>query len=372
MWFGFGLITLLVAFFVSIHSRTSAKWSGEQRHLKSQQRYYYRETRQKGRLQRVRIGIDAPPNFQFTARDEVGRDRFFKNLGIASELQLHDDEFDDDVYLEADAKGVATLLSESKQLRTTLLEILRYARQHDLRGMRIRCAHQRLWLEFLPKREGALFTYEKELVPMLYQLTEGMKNSRLTERQLHDPFVWRAAMLLSISTASAILGGFGLMRGIAGRTDIIDAWPLFYSSVTAGLVITALFVVAVFKILGRSSRTHLVLIEGVLVGTIGFCFSMYALAREANITFDIQRPQVHELRDINVEHVVSHGRRTHHNFYLHTADWRAKHVSEPLKLEITRAEYDRLEGKNSALVYGRGGALGYEWIERVVPVPTPE
>ena len=373
MWFGFGLITLLAGFFFSMHTRTSAQWSGEQRRVPTGQSYQYGEVRRKGRLQRVRIGVDAPRNFTFTARAEAGRDRFFKNLGISSELQLHDDEFDSDVYLEADAKGVATLLSENKELRDTLIEILRHAHAENLRGMRIRCAHQRLWLEFLPKQEGVLTSAQHELVPMLHRLSEGMAASRLTERQLHDPFVWRAALMLSISTASAILGVFGLVRALAGRTDILDPWQLFYGSAIAGLVITTLFVVAVLKVLGRSSRTHLVLMEGVLVGTVGFVFSMYALGREANITFDVQRPQVQELHNINVEHRITRGRHgRNHHFYLHTADWRPRHAGQLLKIEISREDFTALEGKNAALVFVRSGALGYEWIQRVAPLPQPE
>jgi hypothetical protein len=377
MWFGFGLITLLVGFFVSMHSRTRAKWTGYERDLLSRQghwQYQYQEVKHKGRLQKVRIGVDAPRGFHFTARQESSRDVFFKRLGVCSEIQLHDAEFDSDVYLESDAKGVGTLLSESKELRGTLLEILSYAHSNDLRGMRIQCAHERLWLEFKPKQESVLMSATNELVPLLHRLREGLRNSRLTSKLLDDPFIWRAALMLSISTASAILGCYGLIRAFAGRTDILDSWQLFYSSAIAGLVVTAIFVLAVLKVLGRSSRTHLVLIEGVLVGTLGFVLSMFALAREANITFDGQRPQLQELHDIRVEHRVTRGRRgsKNHHYYLHTPDWRPEHLGEPLKLEIDRGDYALLEGKTEAIIFLRAGALGYQWIERVAPVPQPE
>lgn len=294
MWFGFGLITLMVGFFFSMHSRTRARWTGDKRHLRihpGHWQYQYQEVKNHGHVQKVRIGVDAPRGFQFTARAEGHRDVFFKRLGVCSEIQLHDEAFDSGVYLESDAKGVGTLLSESKELRDTLLEIVRYAQSNDLRGMRIRCAHERLWLEFKPKQEGILSIATNQLVPLLHRLREGLRNSRLTPKLLHDPFIWRAALMLSISTASVVLGCYGLIRALAGRTDILDSWQLFHASAIAGLVVTAIFVVAILKVLGRSSRTHLVLIEGVLVGTFGFVLSMFALAREANISFDVQRPQ---------------------------------------------------------------------------------
>lgn len=377
MWFGFGLITLLVGFFFSMHARTRAKWRGDNRDLRINRihwHYQYQEVKNKGALQKVRIGVAAPPGFHFTARKEGSRDVFFKHLGVCSEIQLHDEEFDKDVYLESDAKGVGTLLSESKELRDTLLEILRYAHSNDLRGMRIRCAHERLWVEFTPKQESMLTSATYKLVPLLHRLREGLRNSRLTSKLLDDPFIWRAALMLSISTASVVLGCYGLIRALAGRTDIVDSWQLFHASAVAGLVVTAIFVVAVLKVLGRSSRTHLVLIEGVLVGTFGFVLSMFALAREANISFDVQRPQFQKLHDIRVQHRITsrrRGRKDHH-YYLRTADWRPDHAGERLKLEIDRSDYLLLEGKTEAILILRAGALGYQWIERVAPTPRLE
>ena len=53
-------------------------------------------------------------------------------------------------------------------------------------------------------------------------------------------------------------------------------------------------------------------------------------------------------------------------------DWRPEHSNEMLRLEIDREDYWRLYEKTEAIVLVRPGALGYQWIEGVAPVPQPE
>jgi uncharacterized membrane protein YhfC len=47
------------------------------------------------------------------------------------------------------------------------------------------------------------------------------------------------------------------------------------------------FVILTLWWLGRSFRTHLVLLEGILMGALGFTLSAYTLGRKADIEFDL-------------------------------------------------------------------------------------
>jgi len=369
MWFGFGLITLLSAFGYSLYLRAAARWSGDQR-MHAGTSYNYQEIRHKQRLQKVRIGVSTPAGFNFTAREEGTRDRFFKWLGVCAELHIRDRAFDQAVYLESDARGLGLLLNEHKELRTALLDIVSLAQSQGLKRLRIRCAHERLWVEFKPKNESVLAGAPGRLVPLLSVLRAGLESNKLRLADMRDPFVWRAAILLSISTATVIFGIYGVLRSTMGRTDILDSWDLLKASAVPGVLALIGFLVVILYTLGRSSRTHLVLVEATLVGGLGFVLSAYAFARDANVDFDQRAATAHELHEVRAEHRITRGRRgrTNHNYYLHTADWRAGHGGKPLALEIDLATFNRLADQQEAIVHVRPGALGYEWIERIEPL----
>lgn len=372
MWFGFGLITLLAAFGFSLYTRRIAGWSGKPRTLTPDlggRSYDYQEVRHKQRLRKVRIGIAGPTGFDFTVRAEGKRDSFFKWIGICAELQVRDREFDKAIYIESDARGLGLLLNENKELRGTLLEVVNFASAHELRGVRIRCAYDRLWVEFNPKQEASIPAAETRFVPLLYTLRDRLENNRLQLADMRDPFILRAAILLSISTASAVFGLYGIIRAASGRTDILEPWKLLATSAIPGVLLLLCFLIAILYVLGRSSRTHLVLMEAALVGGFGFVLSAFAFARDANVDLDTRAATPRELHGVQAEHRVTNGRRgrKNHHYYLHAADWRAGHTGEALRLEISEASFHQLRDVQDAVIYIRPGAFGYEWVERIEP-----
>lgn len=195
-----------------------------------------------------------------------------------------------------------------------------------------------------------------------------MRSRPRAAREARDPFIARAALLLSVSTASAAFGVYGLLRGIAGRTDILEPWTLLGWTIVPSLLLFALFLGAIVFLLGGSSRAHLVLLEVLLVGSWGFVLSGHALAREANLAFDGRPPRLVHVSGIDTEHVVRRGKRGRrtHRYYVHVDDWRAS-GAPTLRLEIDSATYGRLPDGGDATLYVRPGALGFEWIERIEP-----
>jgi len=368
MWFGFGLITLIVAVIVGLKTRLAARWKGVA-HSHRDGPYQVQEVRNKNKLVMVRIGVDTPKPFNFVVRHERFHDRMFKWIGVTLELQTKDAEFDRKLFVESDARGVAILLRRNPELRKALVAISAIAKSNRLRRMRVRCLHGRLWVEFRPKDESVVYGVTQALVPLLHELKNGITAHRFTVEELRDPFVWRAAAVLALSTASLALGVYGLLRSAFGRTDIIDSGSLFTACAVPGVFAAGCVLITVMWWLGSTSRAHTVMCEFILVGGAGFILSTYALAREANIDFDFGAAETVVLSNVRAEHKVSRGRRgrRHHHYYLHTADWRPNHAGEHLRLEISEANYHTLANTKEAVVYVHRGALGFEWIEQIRP-----
>jgi hypothetical protein len=368
MWFFFGILTLTVATVAGLKARLAASWSGLSEQL-GRSRFDVQEVRSKNRLLRVRIGTRAPAGFHFRVRAEHVHDRFFKWIGVSSEIQARDAEFDRSLYVESDARAVAILLRRNPALRSAFTTIFACAQSHQLKLVRVRCAYKRLWIEFKPKFEYNLFQAKNILAPALEIISQQLECFDLPSAFRKDRFVWRAACALAFSSATLTVGVLGLTRSMLGRTDILDPWLLFAACLVPATIVAVAGVCLLLAWLVGTSRAHVVLLEFLLVGGVGLWLGTYALAREANMEFDGHASTPYALADIRTEHEIRRGRRgrKHHHYYVNCADWRPSHAGERLRLEITEEDFDRMGNARAAIVYIRPGLFGFDWVEKIDP-----
>lgn len=368
MWFFFGIFTLIAATIWGLQIRMAAAWRGVPDRIGGN-KFDLQEVRNKGHLRLVRLGTTAPKGLHFRVRSERLHDRFCKWLGVATEIQTRDPEFDRRIYVESDARAVAILLRRNAKLRTALVNIFAFAKTWRMRKLHVRCANQRIWVEFTPKDADELYSIKTHLASLLQAIASGLECFDLPAEYRRDRFVWRAAAALAFSTATLAVGVFGLTRSIVGRTDILEPRLLFLACLVPALVVTAVLAFSLLAWLIASSRAHTVVLEFVLVGGLGIVSGAYALAREANMELDYHPAVTHVLKDARAEHRITRGRRggTRHYYYVHGADWRSGHEGEQLKLEISSSTYDRLQGSRSATLYVRPGLFGFDWIEKIEP-----
>jgi hypothetical protein len=367
MWFFFGVFTLIAGTIWGLKVRLESKWRGTPENLGAhffeiQQNYY------KKRLLRVRLGIRTPGGLHFRVRAERMGDRFFKWLGVSTEIQTRNAAFDRTIYVESDSRATAVVLKRNAQLRAALFDLFIFAKAQRLRRMKLRCVHGRLWVEFVPKVDKDLFAAKTHLVPLLYAIKAGLACMDLPLEYRRDRFIRRAALMLAFSTSSLVLGFTGLVRALTGRTDIIDPWLLFAACLLPALLITVAGVTLALAWLIGTSRAHVVALEFAIVGGIGLMLSTFVLAREANMTFDFQPARRVELAATSTEERIHHGRRRDYStYYLHCLDWRKGHEGESLRLQIPYATYYALQPQRPAVLYVRPGLFHFDWIERIEP-----
>jgi hypothetical protein len=370
MWFFFGIFTLVGATVWGLKTRLAARWHGYPERL-GQHTFDSEEVRKKGgRLTWVRLGIQAPAGLHFRVRRERVHDRFFKWLGVSTEIQTRNPALDRAVYIESDARATAVLLKRNPDLRAALFEVFAFAKAHRLRRLSLRCAHRRLWIEFSPKVERDLFGTKAHLVPLLLTIAAGLECLDLPAEYRRDRFIWRAAAVLAFSTSAFVLGVLGLMRAAVGRTDILDPKLLFAACLVPTVLIVAAAITFVLAWLIASSRAHTVALEFALVGGLGIAMSTYSLAREANIELDPNPASRYVLTHIDTAHFISRGRLNseRHTYYLLCSDWRTGREGRPLELQISSGTYRQIVGHESAAIYVRPGLLHFDWVEKIEPV----
>jgi hypothetical protein len=362
MWFFFGFITISVAAVSSLFYRLSVSWHGDMLNTRGIP-YEYDARIVKGSVRRIRVGVSCHQAFRFTLKPEGSFDQFSKAIGLTKECQTGDAKFDDAIYVLSDDLALHRKLQLNGKLRANILRLVA-ACEGGGRLREINAHNGRLWVVVKPSnsdQDEAARTGEL-IVPALNHLAGGFADGTAAAAVGRDPFPVRAACMLAISTGIAINAFVDGLHMSYGRFPfLIDQSAPYGAALTIGLGTVFLLVVAALAWMGRSSRAHLVLIELILIGTIGATVTAYSELRDFNIELDRAPPTVIAASVQQLYTTVSHhkGRTTKH-CHLELLGW-----PTPTTLatrEIDCDIYSRLKLGQQIGVEQHPGALGWPWV----------
>lgn len=380
MWFVLGLITLLGGLALGWKLRRDARWKGEAT-ARGEFAFLHAKPKKGRRPNDWRFGIPVRGLPEFRLKTQSLNDALFRRIGISNEVQTGDALFDRTVYVVSDLPVVRDALKRDPELRRRLLAVFDHFKQqrHKLREMRL--AGDRLWVR-ASSREAHDGRVLSALPDLLGAVAERVPPA--SEAQRFDGYVLRAAMVLTLSTALAISGAVLLFGLLPGRYPAMleGNAGLWHGSLIFGLPLLAVLVIASVAWLGRSSRTHLILLELLIVGSFGVWAWTFFGLREANYRLDTTPPVVVELKLATKAHWTTTTRRKRGTSTTHHYELR---FDRPLALpgrdltpldnyrfKVGREEYDQaVEGRAWHFTL-RQGRLRWPWIESGVPAPlTP-
>lgn len=370
MWFLFGIITLVAAFITNLTQRTQANWKGKPAALDGvnyDAQYVFHSSRSSNKktLSLVRVGLRGmPPGFNFALRAVTGMDRWANRIGILAEHPFHDPAFEDRYFLESDNATVIRTLGNDAKLRELLRRVFDTERARGVKIKRIICRGGRLWCEYYPGpgRHDPTLGDTMMMVPMLHALGDALRAYPPLLTDQRDPFALRAAIILALNSATLWLGIVSFY-GIFLSPTIVDDWGLFRASAVPGLIAFVLFLLISMRLLGNTSRARLVLAELLLIGSVGFVLSAHALMRAADISFDSGSMQSYTISNIWLERRT--GRRST-SYYFHSHDWPPQ-LARVGYIRVDYGTYTSLQHTKSAVVNVMPGAIGYAWVDSVVP-----
>lgn len=362
MWFAFGFVTLLAGFAFSWYVRVHHRWKGETLRVDAQA-VERRIGKSKSGQWVDRLGVRVPPGSAFKLRSEGAHDRFFKHLGIAAEIPLLNRDVDRTLYLECEDRAVARWIDGDAGLARTLVALCTYS-GHGHEVAALERAEGRLWLDIDKRGDTSIEGATMALAPQLAAVAAALE--RIGPRSVEpDGFVRRAALLLSLNTAVAV-AGLLLWVGTGLHYEMLEPGRFFVTTLPVSLGAVLLFAYAAFRLLGRTSRTHLVLIEIALVGTAGFLAFAYGLGRAANAHFDDAPAQVFMIEEFGTQEYAC-GKRKRSTCY--QLDLPAlPELRDDTSLTIDASLYHRLRGAPAIRLALKPGALGAPWIESITPV----
>jgi hypothetical protein len=367
MWFFFGFITLGVFCVSSLLWRRQVSWSGKLLQA-GQDAYELKLSVLKGKVRAAKLAVDGGDDFSFTLTPEDGLDRLSKAIGLTRECQTGDAAFDDALYICSDDAALHRMLQTDRALRDDILRLVIDcpAMFGTLRSIEVH--RGRVWIVATPLKTDRDEAEEasRRIVPLLKNLAARLSRPQAETPESRDPFPLRAACILAISTGLIINGGFETFRMAGSFPFMLDpnapvAWAL-----SAGLGIVALLVVAALAWLGRSARTHLVLIELVLIGLIGATLTAYAEIHDFNIDLDRAAPTVipASVGRLYLTY-TTHKNTTTTHCQLELIGWPTP--AAVATREISCDFYAQLRVGQSVAVEQHPGALGWPWVSAFLP-----
>ncbi len=370
MWFLFGFITLGVACATSLLLRRETTWRGTPA-LVDRMAYQYAVTTYQRRYSfshrratSVRVGVACTEGFTFSLRPEGMLDAWSKAVGLVQECQTGDVEFDRDFYILSDDPVLHRLLQTDSGLRGAVERAFKDCSSGLGAPQAIYVHGGRLSLRANPHDSDpdAVTAACPTVVAALTAIADRLNRGGVGLVDNRDPFPRRAACFLGISTGLAINGGIELLH--------MD-WPTFPALADSSapepvaLAIAAAFILALAAValqwMGRSARTHLVLIELLIAGGFGATVSAYAELRDYNIDYD--NGAVRMITTRVAEKYTTNRRHGGYNYHLVLAGW--PEPRDRIDFDIYSDLYNRVSVGSPMLITEHPGALGWPWTDGI-------
>lgn len=374
MWFVFGFVTL-ISFSVYLgHKRYTARWKGTPSVLGLPYEYAYQHQKN-GRTPSFMVAVKAPNEFDFVFKRESTYDRICKFLGLSVEHQVGEASFDKLVYIVSNDGHLMDELLTQDQVKERVLALFQLD-MYECVVTQIRCAHGRLWATVKVGKQfqhASDFKYlnkvQDRVATMLQPLGDLLHGARPpTQAKLRDRFIVRAAIVLACSTGLVANGLSHLLRIFLLTDDFtIDVAQLWWYAAYGGGALVVLMVFLALALLGRSARAHLVLVELVLVGSIGAVTTVFAELRDLNTEADSSAAVL--VTSPVLGKTVSRSRKSGTHYYVQVADWVDSGTLR--KVKVSSDFYDQAQVGASIAFRQRAGFLGIRWVESYRLIAKP-
>ncbi len=364
MWFLFGFITIVGFCFYAAYKKLNASWIGTIGSC-SGLKYQSTELRNKYKIVGFLIGIESHEDADYTFKGESGVDRWFKSIGISSEFQVGKKEFDELVYIVTDNTDFQKHISSNEEILNSVIEIFKVGDKYGHTTKEIRHNSGKLWVKFksgVKVKAGDVDKISSEIVPLLGKIDQQIKSVKFSSiNKWKDPFVIKAVVILAISTGLTLNGLAHIMRFIWGDIPFtLDVYPLFIDSIIYGSIVILVLITSTFILLGRSARTHLVIIELLIVGYFGAVSTSFAELRDLNMELD-HSSSIEFGVQANKKRISRQKNST--NYYVYVDDWTEEKTAK--RVEVSGGFYHSILVGDKLIISQKDGFLNYKWVESI-------
>ena len=281
-----------------------------------------------------------------------------------NEYQSGRKEFDDLVYLVTDDVVVQEVISQSPTFIDTVMSVFEVAGEFSCDVKRISHRAGRLWVELATPGDFVdkmIPSVGNHLVPLLDKLNGEVAVAADSTKNSGDPLLYKTILILAMSSGLAITGLALLVADVF--TDLpflMERSALIKDAIYWGIGIVLLLLFLTVVMLGKGSRSHLVMLEVLLVGSFGAIATVGAQMNHYNIEWD-ESPASFFRVEVEKKK-TSHSRRGRTKYHLYFRGW-PNEKDQRRKVAVSWELYSAAEIGSTIEVGTSAGALGYEWVE---------
>ncbi len=376
MWFYFGLVTVSVSLIIYLYQKLAIKSALQLRKTslknwtfdKTQFRYLLTNATDKNRGLFV-VEIPCSTTLQFSARQELRTDKWAKRLGVSYEFETGSQPFDEQTYLASITQEDAEIIGTNKEIIAEIRNLIFKNQDINIVAKRtlLICDGKHLYLEMQYKKDSGkreIKTLAAYYLPKLNALADQLRGyKREVQHFWKVPSQRNTAIFLAISWALATWGGLEAIRFF-----IVDKNALFspLSLMPEASILTILWSLALlllaFRLIKKSARRHLILIDILIFGGLGLLFTLYGLLYDLNTMNDSSTPTIANYQVTDKYSVKHRGRkgRTYYTYHLNL-----KNVLEPLEspLKIDSDFFNHINANDIVTFTIRDGYLHKPWLE---------
>jgi hypothetical protein len=323
--------------------------------------YYLRKHTDKKGKEIIAVTIGMPmetPNWIRMHR-ESRADRFFKRMGIASEMATGDPEFDKQVYVTSDHPAVVTLLTGSAELRAAVMRSLAM-----VGATCVRYDGSAIWIMEIPG--SAVIPLHLDILAELREASSPL--SQASNHWYADRFLWKALLIEGLIWAIFGYATGACIEAVGDQTDR-HLWtdPLVWTGLLRALLAFIGILASIALWMRGSSRGHRILVESAVVLAFGLPVTGIQAVADSNRVLDDSPAQTVNLEIDRCEARESGSRGRTKTYYalVFTSPDRPPGQVVPSEIRVTKRLCDALRRGNVLEIKIGAGRWGFPWYRQI-------
>lgn len=296
----------------------------------------------------------------FKLTEESSFDRFFKALGLATEVQSGDAEFDRRVYIACDHPIFSDEIKSDAEARRLITKLFD-------------AGVKQIWFDgrFLRARLPLDQTSNYDVAHTLTELQKCLVNM-----DFHRPPLWGDPYEIRVFVTEIIIwtfAGYSLSGGLelllTNKDYYLNPFPVYIKGALFGLFLAVVLLFAIFQFFKGSSRGHRILLESGIVLIFSLPLGGMNLVSDLNRNLDRSEPVYLEVPIVRLEEQAHRSRRggtryTYH-MYIDSHQNTDPSLKLPSHIRIDRETYVAGRTTDIAKIKVGRGWLGHPWYQEI-------